>query len=303
MTFIESFLRSVLDRSLNVFLRPDFIYNRTAAGKRLRAGLEEIESLSSAIIDQVREELDSKPASASSEYFIKERRTLVEILMQHGRQPGEYRMSEEEIRDELKINAGAAIETTASALCLFLKVLSLRPDVQDRLHRELVEVFGGTDRPLRADDLPRLEYTERFIKETMRVFPPTPFVARQVHRDTELASYKLPAGTTLLLNIFGAHRDPEHWPDPLVFDPDRFLGERSAGRHPCAYLPFSAGARNCIGMRYAMMNMKTFLATVLREWRVERADDPYTDMHHLPLTFDISLRIVGGTRVVFRRRV
>ncbi|KAE8751809.1 Cytochrome P450 CYP4, partial [Frankliniella occidentalis] len=148
----------------------------------------------------------------------------------------------------------------------------------------------------------RLEYTERFIKEALRLFPPVPLTGRQVHRDTTLASYRLPAGTTLLLNVFGAHRDPLHWPDPLLFDPDRFLPERVRGRHPCAYVPFSSGARNCIGSRYAMMNLKAFLATVLRALRVDRADDPYTDIHQLPLTADLSLRIVGGPRVVFARR-
>ncbi|XP_052127121.1 cytochrome P450 4V2-like, partial [Frankliniella occidentalis] len=167
---------------------------------------------------------------------------------------------------------------------------------QFNFHAHLLQRHRNSSRPV------RLEYTERVIKETLRLFPPVPLTGRQVHRDTELASYKVPAGTTLLLNLFGAHRDPAHWPDPLAFDPDRFLAERSRGRHPCAFLPFSGGARNCMGLQYAMMNMKTFLATVLRELRVERADDPYTDIHQLPLYADLSLRIVGGARVVFARR-
>ena len=148
----------------------------------------------------------------------------------------------------------------------------------------------------------RLEYTERVIKETLRIFPIGPFIGRHVHEDTELCGKMVPAGATLIINIFSAHRDPRHHPDPLHFDPDRFLPERTATWHPYSYMPFSLGPRNCIGQRYAMMQMKTILATTLRAYSLLPAQDGLTHPSQFPLTFDIALRLVGGCRVRFEPR-
>ena len=148
----------------------------------------------------------------------------------------------------------------------------------------------------------RLEYTERVIKEALRLFPVAPFLARRVQEDTVLCGKEIPAGSVLVVNVFGAQRDPRHWPDPLTFDPDRFLGERSAGRHPYCYLPFSAGPRDCIGKRYAMMQMKTLLATALRAYRLLPARDGIDHPSQVPLRFDIFLHSLGSVKIRFERR-
>ncbi|XP_034235005.1 probable cytochrome P450 4ac1 [Thrips palmi] len=105
----------------------------------------------------------------------------------------------------------------------------------------------------------------------MRLLPPVPWTARIVKEATDFAGHKLPADTTIMLNIIGCPRDPKHWPDPTRFDPDRFSAEQCAKRHPYAFLPFSAGMRNCIGGRYAMMVMKTTLAALVSRYRVDPA--------------------------------
>ena len=136
----------------------------------------------------------------------------------------------------------------------------------------------------------------------MRLFPSSSLVARGVREETDLSGKVLPAGTTLVINIFGMQRDARHFPDPLRFDPDRFLPEAAAARHPFSYLPFSAGPRSCIGQRYAMMQMKTIISTVLRAYRVHPGPDGWTAPEQYPLNFEIVLRLTGGFQVRFEPR-
>ncbi len=141
------------------------------------------------------------------------------------------------------------------------------------------------------------------IKETLRLLPSFPFVARTVREDTELAGQVVPAGAVLAINLFGLHRDPVTWPDPLRFDPDRFSPEQSEGRHPYAFMPFSAGIRSCIGYKYAWAVMKTILATAVRDFIVEPSTDGLNDHTKFKLMFDVSLKLHGGVKVKFVSRV
>lgn len=100
-------------------------------------------------------------------------------------------------------------------------------------------MFGGSDRPLELEDLPHLQYLECTIKETMRLFPPTFGIGRQVQQDTKLPSgHVLPEGCIVGNVPYFTHRNPQHFPDPEAFNPSRFLPENSRGRHPYAYVPF-----------------------------------------------------------------
>ena len=147
-----------------------------------------------------------------------------------------------------------------------------------------------------------MQYLERVIKESLRILPSVPLIMRNFPEEGDFCGKQLPAGTTLVINILGLHRDPRHWPDPLTFDPDRFLPERSEGRHPYCYLPFSAGSRDCIGKKYAMMQMKVLLATMLRTYRVLPTEDGISHPSQVRLSSALGSFQVGGTRVRFERR-
>ncbi|KAJ1528635.1 hypothetical protein ONE63_007030 [Megalurothrips usitatus] len=273
LRFSKVLLRDMNQRQMNPLLWPDFIYKRTATAKEVQHWKGVIDQATQSFLDQIRASLLDKD--------------------------NKYPMTDEEIADEVKVFFGASVESTIAAQNIMLKILSLRQDIQEKIHAELTEVFGGTYRDVRPHDLSELHYTTRVISEVLRLYPSFPFVARQVYEETSINGYKLPGGTTVVLNIMGTHRDPKHWENPLVFDPDRFLPEKCEGRHPNAYMPFSTGPRNCIGGKYAMMNMKTFMSNVIRAFKIVPVDDGITDPCRLPITFDISLRIIGGTWVKF----
>ncbi|MBQ5154037.1 cytochrome P450, partial [Macrococcus caseolyticus] len=125
------------------------------------------------------------------------------------------------------------------------------------------------------------------------MFPPVPLIIRKVLQEITLPSgRRLPAGSGVVCSIWGVHRDPQHWgPDAEEFDPDRFLPERFNLKHPCSYMPFSNGPRNCLGYQYALMSIKTALSTVLRHYEVveDREDGPKP---HIRVKLDIMMKAV-----------
>lgn len=122
-------------------------------------------------------------------------------------------------------------------------------DIQDKVTQELNEIFQGSDRPCTYADTLEMKYLERVILESLRLFPPVPVISRQVKEDVKLASgdYTIPADSTVIIVQYKMHRNPEYYPNPLEFDPDRFLPEVCQKRHYYSFIPFSAGPRSCVG--------------------------------------------------------
>ncbi|KAJ1521376.1 hypothetical protein ONE63_003051 [Megalurothrips usitatus] len=308
MEVLEAFPRTMTFRSFQPWFWTDATFGLTSLGRHVtdliaKVDLYYAKKMARKEMARVRSQLHRK---GHEEDFIKERPTLIEILLQDSDSPlpDRHIMDEPDrhIMDELIIFTGAAIETTVASLGWTFKTLSLRPDVQDRILEEVDEVVGQAGAVL-PEHLPRLEYTERVIKESLRLTPAVPMLARgNLHAATTFNGKHVPKGSTFLVNMLGAHRDPRHWEEPLKFDPDRWLPERSQGRHHYAYMPFSAGPRNCIGGRYAMAVMKTLLANVLPRYRVDPVDDGLTDPATFPMSFGIASQLPGGVHVVFTPR-
>lgn len=136
----------------------------------------------------------------------------------------------------------------------------------------------------------------------MRLFPNVPLFGRSIEQDIKLDDkYMLPRGCDVIILTFMIQRSERFYKDPLKFNPDRFLPEEIAKRHPCTYLPFSFGPRNCIGSQFAMLSMKTFLATVIRSYEVKTLD--YKSIEDIELRNDIVLRPKNGFKLAFQKRV
>jgi len=181
-------------------------------------------------------------------------------------------LSDDDICHELVLFILAGHDTTSTTLTYSLWALGHHPTIQDRVFDE-VSALG--DRPLTPDDVPRLGHTVRVLHEALRLCPPGAGTARLLKKDLAVDGYRLEAGTMAVVSFYAMHRNPELWDDPLAFDPDRFLPERSQGRSRWQYLPFGGGPRSCIGDHFAMLEATLALATIIRAARIESLNDDF----------------------------
>lgn len=133
---------------------------------------------------------------------------------------------------------------------------------------EINEVYALDDE-ITFESLNKLKYMDLVIKESLRIAPVGPVIFRETMEDFELEKgLIIPKGTTFVVNIFALHRRKDIWGEKAEeFDPDNFLPENVAKRHPCSFIPFSVGRRNCIGHRYAMLSMKIILLKLFKNFK------------------------------------
>ncbi|KAF2895540.1 hypothetical protein ILUMI_10634 [Ignelater luminosus] len=203
---------------------------------------------------------------------IKRRLAFLDLLLQC-RVDGEP-LPDENIREEVDTFMFEGHDTTTSGISFALYCLAKHPEVQERVVEELRSIFNDDkDRPSTYTDLQEMKYLEMVIKESMRIYPPVPIVSRQLDRNAEYDGGMLPEGLAITIFIFGLHRQEDVFPEPEKFDPERFSPENTVNRSAYAYLPFSAGPRNCIGQRFAMLEMKSAISKVLRNFELLEVPD------------------------------
>uniref|UniRef100_A0A7E4VMU3 Cytochrome P450 n=1 Tax=Panagrellus redivivus TaxID=6233 RepID=A0A7E4VMU3_PANRE len=230
-----------------------------------------------------------------AEYVAKKRYAFLDLLLSV---QDEGKLTDEDIREEVDTFMFEGHDTTSSGMTWAVWNLAHSPSCQEKVFEELDAVFGDSDRPCTNDDLKELKYLEKCIKETLRLFPPVPFYTRSVEEDFDFNGLNVPAGATILIPPFVLHRDNASFPDATNFNPDHFDQEHIKDRHPFAYVPFSAGPRNCIGQRFALMEEKTVLSWFFRKYRVE-AGMPWKENKPLP---EIITKPAHGTPIRLYRR-
>lgn len=206
-------------------------------------------------------------------------------------------------------------DTTSAAISWTLFLLGSSPEYQERVVEELDSIFGDdTETPATMKNLLDMRYLECCIKDALRLFPSVPMMARMVGEDVTISKSRrkipnfslpafytfpfaggklVPAGTQAIIMTYALHRNPRVFPKPEQFNPDNFLPENCAGRHPFAYIPFSAGPRNCIGQKFAILEEKAVISTVLRKYKIEAVDR----REDLTLLGELILRPKDGLRV------
>ncbi|WOI61913.1 cytochrome P450 [Streptomyces fradiae] len=179
------------------------------------------------------------------------------------------RLDEGQVLDQVVTFLVAGSETTASTLAFVFHLMGTLPEVEARVHAEVDEVLAG--RTPAYDDLPLLPHTRNVITEALRLHPPSWMAMRVTARDVELGPRTIPARTMVLYSAYALHHNPELFPDPETFDPDRWTPERAARVPRGALLPFGAGSHKCIGDVLALTETALVVATVAARWRLRPA--------------------------------
>jgi cytochrome P450 len=160
----------------------------------------------------------------------------------------------------------AGHETSANAMSFTWYLLSQHPEIEKKFHEEVDRQLGGR-RP-RMQDLPELPLTSRIFAEAIRLFPPLWVIGRRATEQCQIGRYMLPAGSVVILSQYVTHRDPRWYPEPLRFDPDRWLPASRSERPRFSYFPFSAGSRSCLGEAFAGTEVVLCLATLAQKWKL-----------------------------------
>jgi cytochrome P450 len=202
-------------------------------------------------------------------------------------------LTDRQVRDEVMTLLLAGHETTANALTWTWYELGKNPDALARLEAEIATIG---DRPVTADDLPKLPWNLAVIEEAMRLHPPAYNTGRQTVRDIELADHKIAAGSIIAINILGIHRRADYFDNPMQFAPERMLPDVKKARPRHHYMPFGAGPRICIGAHFALLEAQLALATMVQRAKIQTLT---THVDPEPL---VTLRPRGGLPAIVTKR-
>lgn len=262
-------------RSTTPFQFFDVVFALSANGRKFNRQKKLCHSVSQRVIRQRRRAIEEQTGSdcddegvADSSGDVRKRRYLdfLDILLSVKDEDGRG-LDDHEIQEQVDTFLFEGHDTTASALQWTFYYLAKHPHLQEKCRQEVLKVLDE-NRELHHEHLNSLEYLTQFVKESMRLSSPVPFISRTLTQPLTIDGYHLPKGTLMGVTILAIHRNPEVWTEPGEFNPDHFRAEEAAKRHPFAFIPFSAGPRNCIGQSLAMEELKSVVALTLLRFKL-----------------------------------
>jgi cytochrome P450 len=286
----------VIERALDVIMRSasglnavlSYLHIPTPLRHRYFRAIDELNEMVYGLIKLGRERLNrGSPATAGA-------KDLLTLLLMARDDDGNA-MTDQQLRDEVITLLLAGHETTALNLSWTWYLLSANREVERRLHAELERIFA--QRSPEPADLTRLMYTDRVLREALRLYPPAWRVWRTPIEPFEVGKFIVPANVNVVLSQWLTHRDPRWFPEPERFDPDRWTEEFEARLPRFAYFPFGGGPRVCIGAGFAMMEAILLLATLANRFRLRLS--PGQTIEPMP---SITLRPKYGIRMELQAR-
>lgn len=260
------------------YLINDFIFNMVDSdAKAYWKGIALMKKFTYDVILARLSERENKSKSEETSAGDKKRRAFLDLLLD------EYEngnITIDGIREEVDTFMFEGHDTTAAAINFAFYHIAKDPRIKENLQREVDEVFrGDLTRDVTTEDLGKLDYVDAFIREILRLYPSVPMFLRNLSEDLKVnEDYTIPKGQSVAIQTYYVHRDPKHWgADAEECKPERFM-DKNIKRHAYAWIPFAAGARNCVGQRFAMMEMKMQVASVIRRLNFEIADNQPENM-------------------------
>ncbi|KAI4462793.1 cytochrome p450 family 4 [Holotrichia oblita] len=241
----------ISNRTTKALLAYDFVFYKSGYGKRFLKYLSTLHDTTNRVIKErksLRQKQNLNQEEANVDDFGRKKRQAFLDLLIDVSQDGAV-LTHEQIREEVDTFMFEGHDTTTASISWTIFLLGLHPNIQEKVYQEIKSVFQNKD-VLEFSDINELKYLERVLKESLRLYPSVPAIARFTSEDLTIDDYFIPKGTTVSIHIMDIHLNPKYFPQPEKFDPDRFLPENSKDRHPYAYIPFSAGPRNCIGAKW-----------------------------------------------------
>ncbi|XP_062617356.1 leukotriene-B4 omega-hydroxylase 3-like [Saccostrea cucullata] len=278
-------------RSLKPWFYSDFLFSLSPSGQEFRKNCDYVHKVAEDIIEKRRKSLKEDGPNPKTRHL-----DFLDILLT-ARDENDKGLTSLEIRNEVDTFLFEGHDTTTSGMCWTLYLLAKHPEHQDLCQREIDDLLKGRDnKDLEWADLSKLSYLTQCIKESMRLYPPVTFIQRVTTKETVLDGHPIPEGTTMGIQIYNLHHNKAVWEDPYEFRPNRFSPDNEKN-DSFAFVPFSAGPRNCIGQHFAMNEMKIILVHILQRYELSLDPD-----HEVNIKIGVVLRTKNGIKVQARRR-
>ncbi|XP_035216508.1 cytochrome P450 4V2-like [Stegodyphus dumicola] len=291
----EELTKLMIDRLSHPWLWYDTIFYCTSAGRKFQRAENKLRNVVRKVIQEGKEILEAKERHIKlGQYSENKNKIFFEILLEELAKDKNFTYND--IVEESITFIYAGFDTSSSALNWVLCLLGLHSDIQDKVFQELYSIFGDDKtREVTIHDVKNLVYLEQVIKETLRLYPSVPIIGRENKEVIKIGSYVVPRGSRIGILINMLHKNPDMFPNPEKFDPERFSPENSSERDAFSYLPFSCGARTCLGSTFAMIQMKIILAHVLRNFSVTTLDP----LDKINIMMTLTLKCLNPPRLRF----
>ncbi|KAK7603318.1 hypothetical protein V9T40_003317 [Parthenolecanium corni] len=282
----------MIARIFQPWLHTEFLFNISTSGRIYNKALPVIKSHVLKVITDRKEMLTSKNSlNDQTDDGTKKPKPFLDFIL------AESNFTNEEIEDEVQTIMFAGHDTTKTGISFCLYALSNNPHVQEKLIEEIDDMVAQKGENLSIQDYNSMKYMDNVIKEGLRIYSPVPIVARKVAEDVTLPSgFTLPVGSEANFCLLFLHNDEKYFEEPNKFKPERF--EHQERKNPFEYIPFSAGSRNCVGQKFANIEMKVVLFKFFQKYRLL----PATKTTTIDLETGIVLRSLQGLPVRIARR-
>ena len=277
---IRTFGKDIALRISLPWLWPPFIYKFTTYGKKFAENVKILHDFTSNVLKAHIDGIGEKKHTV-----------LLDILLEAMKRG---KLTRDEVQNEVDTFTFTSHDTTAIAINWCLYLIGRHPEHQRKLQKEI----DDADETDISESIKHIKFLDCVLKESLRLYPPTPLIAKCLENDEIIEGETIYKGTDVGVFIFGIQRNENYWKDPLLFNPHRFEDPNILKENPYCYIPFAAGARSCIGKKYALIEAKIFLFHILKNFNlrsIHREDE-------IIMTLEMVTKSKNGLFIQFERR-